>query len=144
MIRSLCVWLRKGQSSSKAAKHARRMVKIHMIVGRITYKQGWTIGVFEKDYRPYIQLTVLGRDAVTGRRCRWTSAKSWVSDFACDQEIVGAVFKLIKDAEVHELHEWFRYRGAAIYNPHLNPDALVAVAKDKSNFIARADSMTNA
>jgi 2,4-dienoyl-CoA reductase-like NADH-dependent reductase (Old Yellow Enzyme family) len=114
-----------------------------MVVERITYKKGWRIGVHAKDKRVYIQLHVAGVDATTGRRATWSSAKAWVSDFACDQELVGVVFKLIKDAEMHELREWFRYRDAAIYNPHLNPDALVKVAQDKSNFMVRADSMTN-
>lgn len=62
----------------------------------------------------------------------------------CRQEIVGVVFALIKDAELHEIHEWFRYKGRSIYNPHLDPDVLADVASRKESFVTRDDSMTNA
>jgi len=142
MTRLLSAYLPSALSSSSTKKDRRRL-HVLMVVERITYKKGWRIGVHEKDGRPYIQLHVNGTCSLTGKRAQWSGAKAWVSDFACDQEIVGIVYKLIKDAELHELHEWFRYRKAAIYNPHLNPDALVKVAQDKSNFMVRADSMTN-
>ncbi|KVK62672.1 hypothetical protein L905_19065 [Agrobacterium sp. TS43] len=60
----------------------------------------------------------------------------------CRQEVVGVVFGLIKDAELHETHEWFRYRGASIYNPHLDPDALVNLARKASSFVTRDNAMT--
>lgn len=60
----------------------------------------------------------------------------------CQQEIVGCVFSLIKAAEEHEMLEWFRYQGASIFNPHLNPDALAEVAKRKENFVTRPDNQS--
>ena len=59
----------------------------------------------------------------------------------CRQEVVGAAFSLIKDAEEHELREWFRYCGAAIFNPHLDPDALARLAREVTCFNLRADPM---
>lgn len=60
----------------------------------------------------------------------------------CRQEIVGTAFGLIRDAEEHETREWFRYRGASIFNPHLDPDVLVEVARKKTSFVTRTNAMS--
>lgn len=77
-----------------------------------------------------------------GTRSPWRSGKRYLSVHMCRQEVVGAVFGLIKDAEVHEIHEWFRYRGASIFNPHLDPDALAVLAKRKDAFVVRENAMS--
>lgn len=112
------------------------------IVRDCSYKDGWEIGIYLDKDRPYIQLTVEGTDSVTGEPCTWKSGKRWLSDHMCKQEVVGVVFGLIKDAEMHELHEWFRYKGSSIYNPHLDPDALAELASKKSSFIMRDNPMS--
>ncbi len=120
------------------------------LVTACTYKPGWTI-CLERDAQgqPFIQLAVseesdasLDSAARNGVRTPWRSGKRILSAWMCHQEIVGAVFGLIKDAELHETHEWFRYRGASIFNPHLDPDALVAVASKRSSFVTRDNAMT--
>lgn len=121
--------------------------EVRELVNLINYKPGWTINVHMDNVRAnstYIQLGCEGRDATTGEHAPWVSGKRYISPFSCKQEIVGAVFALIKDAETHEMHEWFRYKGASIFNPHLDPDALVQVASKRENFVFRKDSMTNA
>ena len=60
----------------------------------------------------------------------------------CRQEVVGVVFSAIEKAELHEMREFFRYRGASIYNPHIDPDVLVAVAKKASSFNMRENAMS--
>lgn len=118
------------------------------VVSRCTYKDGWGIRLLvdnsEPTLRPYLQLRVQGHDSISGEPAEWVSGKRYLSTFMCRQEIVGAVFALIKDAEMHELHEWFRYKGRAIYNPHLDPDVLAEVASKAESFNSRTDSMTNA
>lgn len=115
------------------------------VVRAITYKPGWVISLqWDPDsYRPYIQISVAGSlCAATGEKTFWKSGKRYLSQHMCRQEIVGAVFALIKDAEMHECHEWFRYKGASIYNPHLDPDVLAEVAKRKSSFNVRENAMS--
>ena len=116
------------------------------IVQLCSYKPGWEIWVKKTDERGvYIQLyNPKGICSVTGEPQPWVSGKRYLSLFMCKQEIVGVVFSLIKDAELHEIHEWFRYKGRSIYNPHLDPDVLAEVASKKESFITRDDSMTNA
>ena len=119
---------------------------VNELVQLCSYKPGWEILVKKNDERGvYIQLyNANGICSVTGKSQPWVSGKRYLSEFMCKQEIVGVVFALIKDAELHEIHEWFRYKGRSIYNPHLDPDVLAEVASKKESFITREDSMTNA
>lgn len=122
---------------------------VRSIVDEITYKPGWSLLVGHDVGRIYLQALVkvdsdLTMDP-TGRskeRTPWQSGKRYLSPHMCRQEIVGVVFSLIMAAEEHEVREWFRYKGAAIYNAHLDPDALVELAKKRSSFNVRADAMS--
>lgn len=126
--------------------------EIKAIIEAITYKPGWTLHLSADDAalsRPFLQLNVsiesdasLDSAARDGTRTPWKSGKRYLSYFMCRQEIVGAVFGMIKDAESHEMREWFRYRGASIYNPHLDPDALVPIARKRASFNVRGNAMT--
>lgn len=124
--------------------------EMRSLVYSCTYKPGWIIKLKGQDTeRPYIQIEVtaateasLCSTARDGTREPWRSGKRYLSRHMCRQEVVGAVFALIKDAEMHEVHEWFRYRGFCIYNPHLDPDALVEVAKHARNFNTRQNAMS--
>lgn len=120
------------------------------IINEITYKPGWSLGLHgDDDGRPYIQMSVstesdLSMDPTRKsiERTPWKSGKRYLSPFMCRQEIVGVVFGLIQDAEMHEVREWFRYKGASIYNPHLDPDVLVTVARKASSFNVRENAMS--
>lgn len=118
------------------------------LVNQCSYKPGWTI-LHSYDGRPFIQLSVSVESYATldshkrdGTRAPWKSGKRYLSLHMCRQEVVGAVFALIKDAEMHEIHEWFRYRDASIYNPHLDPDVLSIIARRESSFNVRKNAMT--
>lgn len=119
------------------------------IINACTYKHGWEIlytGDFESG-TAVLQLSIskdVGRDSMSGNPVAWKSGKRNLSRFMCRQELVGAVFGLIKDAELHEMREFFRYKGASIFNPHLDPDALVEMAKKASSFNCRENAMSMA
>lgn len=115
------------------------------IVNEIEYKRGWFFNIHNDEHmqRPYLQITcTVGIDALTLAKCQWRSAKRYLSSWMCRQEIVGVVWGLIQDAEMHEAREFFRYKGASIYNPHLDPDKLVEFASKADNFNCRENSMT--
>ncbi|TPJ33660.1 hypothetical protein [Mesorhizobium sp. B2-8-3] len=119
------------------------------IIGRITYKPGWSLLLGWDGGRPYLQVEVsteaeasLDSQKRDGTREPWKSRKQHLSLHMCRQEVVGAAFGLIKDAELHEVHEWFRYRGASIFNPHLDPDVLAEVARKKTSFVTRLNAMS--
>mgnify|MGYP001079200400 CR=1 FL=1 len=113
------------------------------LVADITYRPDWSIGLYTEDARPYIQIEVTNSiDSVSRETCDWKSGKRYLSFHMCRQEIIGLVYGLIEAAEIHEMREWFRYRGASIYNPHLDPDVLVEVARKASSFNCRDNAMS--
>lgn len=113
------------------------------LIAQVTYKDGWSIILGKDGDRMYIQVDVIGgRCSVTGKRVDWRGGKKYLSPWMCKQEIVGACFAIIKAAEEHETLEWFRYKGASIFNPHLDPDVLAEVAKKKENFVTRPDNQS--
>lgn len=123
--------------------------EIITIISQITYKPGWDILVGMDNGRVYAQVSVdasteaaMDSCSKTGERVPWKGGKRYFSPFMCRQEIVGACYGLIEDAESHEMREWFRYKGASIYNPHLDPDVLVDIARKKSSFNIRENAMT--
>lgn len=129
--------------------------QMKMLVDDCSYKPGWIIrfergpqslsGYFD---RPYIQIEVTEEaeasldSSRTGKRVPWKSGKTYLSRHMCRQEIVSAVYGAIERAELHEIREWFRYRNASIFNPHLDPDVLAAVARKRENFNVRANAMS--
>lgn len=117
------------------------ITEIQGIVAACTYKPGWEILLKDDGERLYVQIAATTLDSITKEPTAWKSGKTYLSPFMCRQEIVGAVFGAIEKAEIHEMREFFRYRGASIYNPHLDPDALVAVARKKSSFNLRDNAM---
>lgn len=125
--------------------------EMRSLVGACTYKPGWSVSLHDEKGtgRAYIQLSVseesdASLDSATrdGTRTPWKSGKRYLSPHMCRQEVVDSVFALIKDAELHETHEWFRYCGASIYSPHLDPDVLAQVARRASSFVTRDNAMT--
>lgn len=113
------------------------------IIEQCSYKPEWAIALHgSPDTRPYVQLHVDGTCSISGKPVLWSSGKRYLSPWMRKQEIVGVVFDLIKAAEMHELHEWFRYKGASIYNPHLDPDALAELASRKESFVCRENAMS--
>ena len=113
------------------------------IVDNITYKPDWSI-LYKTDSKgTFIQIEVVNSvDSVTKESTNWKSGKRYLSEYMCRQEIVGTVYSLIEAAEIHEMREWFRYKKVSIYNPHLDPDSLVEVAKYKRNFNCRGNAMS--
>lgn len=73
----------------------------------------------------YIQHAYARPDALTGE-LGWGYGRKWhVSPHATESEIVLTCLKAaITDAE-HEVREGFRYKGACIFQPHIDVNALV-------------------
>lgn len=118
---------------------------VREVVEQIEYKPGWKVILnhWQRGGRPYLQLECLnGICSVSKEPSPWKGRKQYLSRFMCKQEIVGICFALVKDAEEHEMREWFKYKGAAIYSPHLDPDKLVEFVSGPSNTCTRPDQMT--
>lgn len=115
------------------------------IVESISYKKGWDIRLHVPagiNSNPYVQVSATTPCSMTGEPTPWKSGKQYLSWHMCKQEIVSAVYGLIERAELHECREFFRYKGASIFNPHLDPDVLAQVARKKESFCVRENAMT--
>lgn len=117
------------------------------IIGKITYKPGWYFRTGLEEGRMWVQVGVteeaeISFDPIAGKKVPWRGAKHYLSPHMCRQEVVGTVYHAIERAEMHELSEWFRYKGRSIYNPHLDPDVLAEVASKKASFNTRVNAMT--
>lgn len=125
----------------------KKFAEFQEIVDSVTYKPGWYLRTGVEDTRMWVQVGVtdeaeISYDVVEKRRVPWRGAKHFLSEHMCRNEIVSTVYHAIERAELHEVKEWFRYRGASIFNPHLDPDALVETARFKKNFDMRKNAMT--
>jgi hypothetical protein len=117
------------------------------LISQITYKPGWYFRTGIEGDRMWFQVGVteeaeISFDPIAGKKVAWRGAKHWLSEHMCRNEIVSLVFHAIERAEMHEVREWFRYKKRAIFNPHLDPDALAELASKARNFNTRENAMT--
>ena len=126
---------------------ASKWIEFANILALVTYKPGWYIRAGVEDTRMWYQVGVteeaeISFDPIAGEKVPWRGAKHYLSEHMCRNEIVTGIKHAIDRAEMHEVNEWFRYKGKSIYNPHLDPDSLVEVAKYAKNFNTRKNAMT--
>lgn len=101
------------------------------LINQITYKSGYIITFGYVAGAVYIRVRVtLNGEVQKGRR--WL-----IEDEMTDTEIVLTILKALLTFEEHEAREAFRYKGARIFGPHLDLDALREFAKKKANLSLR-------
>lgn len=120
---------------------------MHHYVASCTYKPGWSVILHDElgsahGIRPYIQVSATTPCSVSGEMTAWNSGKHYLSFHMCRQEVIAAVYAAIEKAELPEVREFFRYKGACIFSPHLDPDVLAEVARKASSFNLRENAMS--
>jgi hypothetical protein len=101
------------------------------IIDNISYKEEWEILLRYDQEHPYIQIVCMdGVCNVTGEPLEWSSRKWFVSPHMRPNEFVRTIYKAIVTAEMHELDEKFKYKGVAIFDPHMDLDLLADAARD--------------
>lgn len=108
------------------------------ILNKIGYKPGWgfeatTIFTDNKKSGYYFQIVFSAPDAATGLSVPQRGRKWMLSEHMTESEVVMTVLKAILTAEEHESRELFTYDGVAIFNPHIDINALklAAIIQDK-------------
>lgn len=127
--------------------HGEAWLAFLTILGNIEYKPGWYLRTGVEEGRMWLQVGVteeaeISFDRQAGKKVPWRGAKHYLSPHMCRNEIVSMAYHAFERAELHEVKEWFRYKGRSIFNPHLDPDALVEVARYAKNFNTRENAMT--
>lgn len=94
------------------------------------------------DGTPYVQVLFLDKDRITGteelQRCR-----KWILSYhMTTSEVVRTAHKAAQGAVLHEVDEAFKYKGARIFNPHVDLDTLADAIKDKVVSISLRDEST--
>lgn len=117
------------------------------LIDAIAYKPGWYIRTGTDRDRMWLQVGVteeaeISFDRQAGKKVPWRGAKHYLSEHMCRNEVVSMCYYAFERAELHEVKEWFRYKGRSIFNPHLDPDVLVAVASKASSYNVRENAMT--
>lgn len=76
----------------------------------------------------FLQARFVERDVISGQRDIVTGRKWRMSMHMTKSEIVQTALKAVLTAEEHEARERFRFRGRAIFGPHLNIETLWEIA----------------
>lgn len=145
-------FLRQITATPVGDPNQKKWAEFQEYVDAITYKPGWYMRTGVElggpdGSRMWVQIGVteeaeISWDPIAGKKVPWRGGKHYLSKHMCRQEIVGTIHHAFQRAEMHEMNEWFRYKGRSIYNPHLDPDALVEVAARAKNFNTRVNAMT--
>jgi len=85
--------------------------------------------VDEYNGSPYLQIFFEAPDVNTGEmQLQYT--RKWTLQYTmCNTEVVRTAFKAAEAAIIHELQEKFTYRGARVYDPHMDVEKLVDIIK---------------
>lgn len=113
------------------SKETRQQYKrIKKLVERVTYREDYTfiVGLTEGMCYPYVQISHMRPDAITGKMGVGKGGKAYISQYATDSEIFQTLFGLAKAYEEHEVREFFHVDGKRVFGPHIKTTALAAVA----------------
>ena len=88
----------------------------------------YAVTLFRDDGSLYMQVSAVLPDPVTGDVSQHRGAKLLVSKYSTESELVQKALGAILAFEEHEIREKFRYRGVALFNPHIDVRAHMEIA----------------
>jgi|CXWL01.1.fsa_nt_gi hypothetical protein len=103
--------------------------EIEEVIQQVSYKNWRFIVGCDLGGRDYLQVSWQGEDVTSGIITEQKSRKWWLSPHMTNTELVTTAYKAVMAAEEHEVREYFRYKGAQVFNPHFDVDELVQFSK---------------
>ena len=103
------------------------LTEIQALVATLEYKN-WTFHLGFQRQSLYLQVQFDAVCSQTGAIQRQHGRKWLLSEFMTKTEIVRTAFLACLQAEIHEAHEHFRYRGRDVFNTHIEIDQLYSLA----------------
>lgn len=97
------------------------------IVNALDYKPGWHFKLHEKGDGYLIQCIFKAPNNVTGKLEDQHCRKWFISKHATENEVVTTAFKAVLAGEEHEAKEFFTYKKARIFDPHVDMTYLAEV-----------------
>lgn len=101
--------------------------KLNEVVSRISYKD-WSFILAEKHNVPFLQVSFRALDATTGLSSIQYGRRWMLSSEMSASEIVQTALMAVLAAEEHEAREEFIYRGARVFQPHIDVDAIAILS----------------
>lgn len=91
------------------------------VLAELEYRDGWSFRVVQEEpaNTSYLQVVAI----IDG--CPQYGRKWRLSPHMTKSEVVQTAFKAVLTFEEHEARENFRYRGRAVFGPHIDVDALL-------------------
>ncbi len=113
------------------------LADLNRIVSQISYRD-WEFRTMEKGDGFLLQIRFFAPDNFDPTKVEEQFCRKWyISSHSSKGEVVRTAWKAVEAAILHEAQEAFRYKGKAIYNPHLDPDAIAEVKKVSVRPVAR-------
>lgn len=104
--------------------------EMRAVVALCTFED-YVFKVGEKRGVPYLQAEYVEADISTGQSGLQLTRKWMLSGHMVQSEIVQTVFKCVMTSMEHRAREHFKFRGARIFGPHFDVDALVELVRTK-------------
>jgi len=109
------------------------LAQVQLLMGQVTYRPDSyrfivAIDAADPEGRVYVQLEHERPDAFTGEPGVGRGGKSYLSPHMTPSEVIRRALGLALAYEEHEVREFFQYRGKRVFGPHIDVEALVAVA----------------
>lgn len=101
--------------------------KVEAILANISYKD-WTFYLGEKNGELFIQIRFMAPDMYSGTFMMQYCRKWQLSKWMVPTEIVRTCHKAVQAAVEHEADECFMYKGKRIFSPHIDTEAMLALA----------------
>lgn len=107
------------------------LASLRALLTLITFDD-WIFVAGERGDELFLQVSFVADDCIQGGR-KW-----WISRHMTISEAVQTAFKAVLTAQEHEVREKFLYNGHAIFGPHFDVNALVALSLAKRLDIRRS------
>lgn len=99
------------------------------VASNIKYKD-WAFVINEKNGVMYLQIQFIAKDNFSDdtsiQHCRKWQLSKWMTE----TELVQTAWAAVQRAEIHEAAENFKFKGADIFNTHLDVEWLAALCRD--------------
>jgi 16S rRNA C967 or C1407 C5-methylase (RsmB/RsmF family) len=103
-------------------------VDIRALLNEVSFRD-WRFAVYQDvDSTPILRVVFDAPCTTTGVRTVQYGRKWRLSKHMTRTEIVSTAWKAVFSAVEHEAREEFRYRGRAVFGPHIDVDALHEIA----------------
>ena len=99
------------------------------LISEVSYSD-WEYHLCFKNEIPYLQITFVAPDNMTGEMALQSCRKWMLSYHMCDDEVLTTALKATLGAVEHETREQFKWKGQPIYRPHYDPKELYELVSE--------------